>query len=48
MLGEYKRKQWDGLLLKLNYCSFFGQYGSGVLPVFKLGEAHVPDYSSRC
>jgi len=42
------RKQWDGLLLNLNYCPFFGQYGDGELLVFKLGEAHGPDYSSRC
>ncbi len=41
-------KQWDGLLLNLNYCPFFGQYGDGELLVFKLGEAHGPDYSSRC
>ena len=40
--------QWDGLLLNLNYCPFFGQYGDGELLVFKLGEAHGPDYSSRC
>ena len=24
------------------------QYGDGELPAFKLGEAHGPDYSSRC
>ena len=35
-----ERKQWDGLLLNLNYCPFFGQYGDGELPAFKLGEAH--------
>ena len=45
---DFLRKQWDGLLLNLNYCPFFGQYGDGELLVFKLGEAHGPDYSSRC
>ena len=44
----FEGKQWDGLLLNLNYCPFFGQYGDGELLVFKLGEAHGPDYSSRC
>lgn len=43
-----KGVQWDGLLLNLNCCPFFGQYGDGELPAFKLGEAHGPDYSSRC
>ncbi len=47
-MRKIKGVQWDGLLLNLNCCPFFGQYGDGELPAFKLGEAHGPDYSSRC